>query len=115
LVDAGFGSSGALRVQAALCAGGHLLNVIGLPLFAVVLGLLIVACFRLAQSRLVLITGLLWILYAVYEYLVQIRVLCSGECNIRVDLLLIYPILFIYTVTSILRTGKALWQRRFKG
>ena len=90
-------------------------NVLSLPLFAVVLGLLIVACFRLAQSRLVLITGLLWILYAVYEYLVQIRVLCSGECNIRVDLLLIYPVLFIYTVASILRTGKAFWQRRFKG
>lgn len=34
-----------------------------------------------------------WAAYAVYEYLMYRRVLCSSECNIRVDLLLIYPLL----------------------
>jgi hypothetical protein len=89
-----------------------LLKLLGIPLFAVVFGLLIVACFRLTRSRLVLVTGVLWIIYGVYEYLTQIRVLCSGECNIRVDLLLIYPILLVYTIASTFRTGKVLWQRR---
>ena len=28
------------------------------------------------------------------------RILCSGECNIRVDLLLIYPILLIVTLAA---------------
>jgi hypothetical protein len=40
-----------------------------------------------------LLTALGWCVYAVYEYLMYRRVLCSGECNIRVDLLLIYPVL----------------------
>ncbi len=34
-----------------------------------------------------------WMLYAPYEYLMHLRVLCSGECNIRVDLLLLWPLL----------------------
>lgn len=34
-----------------------------------------------------------WLLYAAYEYLMHLRVLCSGECNIRVDLLLLWPLL----------------------
>ncbi len=41
----------------------------------------------------------------------QIRVLCSGECNIRVDLLLIYPILLVYSIAAIIRIGKLLWER----
>lgn len=89
-----------------------MLTLLGIPLFAVMFGLLIVACFRLTRNRLVVITGVLWILYGIYEYLMQIRVLCSGECNIRVDLLLIYPILLIYTIASTIRIGKTLWQRK---
>lgn len=92
-----------------------MLTLLGIPLFAVVFGLLIVGSFRVTRFRLVLLTGVLWILYGIYEYLMQIRVLCSGECNIRVDLLLIYPILLIYTVASMIRTGKELWRRRQKG
>ena len=89
-----------------------MLTLLGIPLIAVIFGMLIAASFRVTRTRLVLVTGVLWILYGVYEYLMQIRVLCSGECNIRVDLLLIYPILLIYTIASIVRTGKELWRRR---
>ena len=42
-----------------------------------------------------------WILYGVYEYLMRFRVLCSGECNIRIDLLLIYPILLVLSIIAI--------------
>ena len=44
-----------------------------------------------SRRRLVLAAALAWAGYAIYELLVKHRVLCSGECNIRVDLLLIYP------------------------
>ena len=88
-----------------------MLKLLGIPVFAILFGLLIVACFRLTRTRLALVTGVLWILYGIYEYLTQIRVLCSGECNIRVDLLLIYPILLVYTIASSIRVGKVLWQR----
>jgi len=30
------------------------------------------------------------LLYGIYEYQAE-RILCSGECNIRIDLLVIYP------------------------
>ena len=55
-----------------------MLKLPGIPVFAIVFGLLIVACFRLTRTRLALVTGVLWILYGFYEYLMQIRVLCSG-------------------------------------
>src|SRR4026208_1773944 len=41
----------------------------------------------------VVTVGVMWVLYAAYETGMQQRWLCTGECNIRVDLLLIYPIL----------------------
>ena len=88
-----------------------MLTLIGLPLLAVFFCLLIVACFKLAHSHLLLATGTLWIAYGVYEYLVQIRVLCSGECNIRVDLLLIYPVLLTLTLASLVRVTIVLWRR----
>jgi len=89
-----------------------LLTLIGLPLLAVLFGLLIVACFKLAHSHLLLATGTLWIGYGIYEYLMQIRVLCSGECNIRVDLLLIYPVLLALTLASLVPVTMVLWRRR---
>lgn len=39
----------------------------------------------------ILMATILWGVYTLYEYLMHTRVLCSGECNIRVDLLVIYP------------------------
>lgn len=47
--------------------------------------------------------ALAWVAYAVYEYLMFTRVLCTGECNIRVDLLLLYPLLLGSTVWSGIR------------
>lgn len=51
-------------------------------------------------------TAVSWLSYAVYEFLMYKRVLCSGECNIRVDLLLIYPTLLIITVLAVIRKLK---------
>jgi hypothetical protein len=42
----------------------------------------------------------------------QIRVGCSGECNIRVDLPLIYPVLLSLTLAWLVRVSVVLWQRR---
>ena len=89
-----------------------MLTLIGIPLLAVAFGLLIMACFKFSHSRLLLTTGILWMGYGLYEYLMQIRVLCSGECNIRVDLLLIYPVLLALTLASLVRVTIVLWRRR---
>ena len=41
----------------------------------------------------VIVSGILWLLYAVYERLVATGVLCDADCNIRVDLVFFFPIL----------------------
>jgi hypothetical protein len=52
------------------------------------------------RSRRVLpwIAAVTWLLYAAYELAMARRILCSGECNIRVDLLLIYPVLLVLSL-----------------
>lgn len=43
-------------------------------------------------GRMALVTAALWGLYGIDESLIYAAILCSGECNIRVDLQLIYPL-----------------------
>ena len=59
-----------------------------------------------SRLRIALVAATMWMFYGVYELLMQYRVLCSGECNIRVDLLLIYPVLGAMSLAAI---GAALW------
>jgi hypothetical protein len=46
---------------------------------------------------LVLAAALSWAAYAAYETAMLMRILCSGECDIRIDLLAIYPALLALT------------------
>jgi hypothetical protein len=64
---------------------------------AVVFGLL----FATGKAPLSLAAAASWIAYAVYEYGMSYRLLCTGECNIRVDLLLIYPVLVALSLASL--------------
>jgi peptidoglycan/LPS O-acetylase OafA/YrhL len=45
----------------------------------------------------VIVSVILWLLYAVYEHLVVTGVLCETDCNIRVDLVFFFPILGLAT------------------
>jgi hypothetical protein len=64
------------------------------PFLAAGIGLVLLGGGRWARSRTTAV-GVVWLLYAAYEIGMQQRWLCSGECNIRLDLLVIYPALFI--------------------
>ena len=57
---------------------------------------------RLRPRRFIRTTAFIWLFYGLYEYLMKRRILCSGECNIRVDLLLIYPVLLVISIASII-------------
>jgi hypothetical protein len=59
-------------------------------------------------SRLLLpfVAAALWLLYTGYEAAMMARILCSGECNIRVDMLLIGPALFIVSAFAL---GAFVW------
>jgi len=80
---------------------------VGYPWLAAVIGLLLAALYAAVPSRTLLVAAAAWILYAAYEEMIHRRVLCSGECNIRVDLLLIYPFLLALTAAALFRV----WRR----
>jgi len=77
------------------------------PLLAVLPGLLFLGTYRAFPRRAALVAGGAWLLYAVYELGMQRRWLCSGECNIRVDLLLIYPVLAVISLAGIVAAARA--------
>jgi hypothetical protein len=79
------------------------------PWLAAVIGLFLVGLGRWRRRRTAVVVGVVWLLYAAYETAMRLRWLCSGECNIRVDLLLLYPLLLAITVAgivSLLRTRR---------
>jgi hypothetical protein len=68
-------------------------------LFAIAAGMMVVIHVVAAAQRprlAVFVSGILWLLYAVYEHLVATTG-CNGDCNIRVDLVFFFPILGLVT------------------
>ena len=76
------------------------------PWLAFAVGAIFFALSWSTWSKLLIAASTTWILYGVYEYSMRFRVLCSGECNIRVDLLLIYPILLMLSIIAIVTLVK---------
>mgnify|MGYP006883060614 CR=1 FL=1 len=70
------------------------------PLGALLIGVIYLRLFFKSRRWSCFIAGLLWSLYSLYESLMYLRILCTGECNIRIDLLLIYPLLLALSVTA---------------
>jgi hypothetical protein len=59
------------------------------------------AAFAWNRRALPLVAAIAWALYATLETLNHARITCSGECNIRVDLLVIYPALWIVSIAAV--------------
>ena len=81
--------------------------------FVVVAGLIalwfVAALFRRPRPA-EFLAALLWSAYAVYEYFIANGTLCDANCNIRVDLVLFFPILGVASwlaMSSTPRTGAA--------
>lgn len=53
------------------------------------------------RQRVVLIATLVWLGYFPYELGMKLRLLCSGECNIRIDLLLFYPVFAVLSLLAL--------------
>ena len=69
-------------------------------LFVIVAGIMVMILLVFGWDRprvAVIVAAILWLLYAIYERLVATGVLCDANCNIRVDLVLFFPILWIAT------------------
>jgi hypothetical protein len=72
------------------------------PWLALLPSLLLLAFYRATRKRLVLFAGLAWLGYFGYELGMKLRLLCSGECNIRIDLLAIYPLLLGFSLLAVI-------------
>ncbi|MBM4183909.1 MAG: hypothetical protein FJ207_06735 [Gemmatimonadetes bacterium] len=62
---------------------------------------------RSSGNKRALVAALAWGAYAVYEYGMKQRWLCTGECNIRVDLLLLYPMLLGLSLVGLVGVVRA--------
>ena len=72
------------------------------PIVALAPTLIFLVLYRKTQRFAALLAGLFWLAYLPYEYAMKWRILCSGECNIRVDLLLIYPLLVLASLLALI-------------
>jgi hypothetical protein len=81
------------------------------PALAGALGVLFLTGYWMSRQPIVAAAGVAWLVYGAYETGMRLRVLCTGECNIRVDLLLIYPLLLVISVVALL----VLFRRRASG
>jgi hypothetical protein len=77
------------------------------PALALVIGAVLLTLGRRARRRVALGAGIAWLLYGLYELGMRHRWLCSGECNIRIDLLLIYPLLAVGLVAAVVSLLRA--------
>jgi hypothetical protein len=81
---------------------------IAFPWAALVCAAFLTVLWWWSRSKVAVAAAIVWVAYAGYEYLMFSRVLCTGECNIRVDLLLIYPLLLLGSVAAIIHS---IWAR----
>ncbi len=65
-----------------------------------------------AKARFATATAILWMIYGMYEWMMYARILCSGDCNIRIDLVFIYPALLIMSLTALIVYGPRALLRR---
>jgi hypothetical protein len=77
------------------------------PFLAIAPAVLFAALYSRRRKSLVLAAALAWLAYFPYEQAMKLRVLCSGECNIRIDLLLLYPLLTLFSIIAVVVYVKA--------
>jgi hypothetical protein len=82
------------------------------PLLAAVVGILFLAAFWVSRRPAVLVAAVAWLGYTAYEMAMHLRWLCTGECNIRIDLLLIYPILLVLSAAAVIAAVRWQWRHR---
>ena len=72
------------------------------PWIAALVALLLAWLARRSDSRPAILAAVLWLAYGTYEALMHYRVLCAQDCNIRIDLLAIYPLLLGVTLYGLI-------------
>ena len=71
------------------------------PQLAAAIGLLLIGLGRWTHRGLATTAGAMWLLYSLWEFGIKQRWLCRGDCDIRADLIFIYPVLFLGSVAAL--------------
>jgi hypothetical protein len=82
------------------------------PLLAAAVGAAFVGLYLISRRSAAAVAAVAWLGYGAYELGMTLRWLCTGECNIRVDLLLIYPVLLAITVAGVVSVVRWLARRQ---
>lgn len=77
------------------------------PWLALVPAAALLGIWHWSRSGVALVAAILWAIYALLEFSNWMQWTCSEDCNIRVDLLLIVPLLWAATIAGILHS---LWR-----
>lgn len=72
------------------------------PALPAIVGALFLAGYLVSRRPSSAVAAVAWIGYSAYEMAMRLRWLCTGECNIRVDLLLIYPALLVLSIVALI-------------
>jgi hypothetical protein len=81
------------------------------PVLALVPAVVFWILFAISKSRPVMMAGLVWLGYFAYEFGMKLRILCSGDCNVRIDLILVYPLLFFVSLAGLVKFAIALGKK----
>lgn len=77
------------------------------PWLAILVAGAFAALWRWSGGKMAAAAALAWTAYGGYEYLMFSRILCTGECNIRIDLLFVYPMLFLTSLLAVVLAIRA--------
>ena len=72
------------------------------PLAALAPAAIFAAAFAWSRRLATLAAAIAWSLYTLWELLVYMRVTCSGDCNIRADLILFAPLLWLISIAGLI-------------
>ena len=82
------------------------------PWLALIPVLALAALYRVSRGRLIGLAAVAWLAYAFLEFGNYMRWTCSGECDIRIDLLVIYPVLILLTFAALVSAVASIAFRR---
>jgi len=83
-----------------------------MPWLAIIPAIVFYGAYRRWPFKLVLTAALLWLIYMLYELAMLYGILCGEDCNIRVDLLAIYPLLAGISVLALVQIIWSLFARK---
>lgn len=71
------------------------------PWLALLPAVVMFLVWRWGPSRFALASAILWLLYAAWEYSIWQGLTCDEDCNIRVDLIVLAPVLLAMTLLGL--------------